>query len=209
MRSHGPRHVARPGDIVAFKSGLHGIDAPQNLGIYVDRQRRKGVPWVTLVTVQGVLDIKAEHLSGRAFAQRYEGDLNDTGEVQARLRFLLQQHADGNLAEEAEDDLGALEERLWDAVADDAGPYTEDELAARLFDEPSAQQLRDVRAALDRCRRPGVGRFETHGKGDVWRPWTRDEVQILRQAWPTWTRSAWRSSRLRTPRMAAVSIALS
>ena len=183
MRSHGPRHVARPGDIVAFKSGLHGIDAPQNLGIYVDRQRRKGVPWVTLVTVQGVLDIKAEHLSGRAFAQRYEGDLNDTGEVQARLRFLLQQHADGNLAEEAEDDLGALEERLWDAVADDAGPYTEDELAARLFDEPSAQQLRDVRAALDRCRRPGVGRFETHGKGDVWRPWTRDEVQILRQAW--------------------------
>ncbi|MGB1586168.1 MAG: RNB domain-containing ribonuclease [Thermoplasmatota archaeon] len=174
--------MARPGDVVAFKSGLHGIDAPENLGILLGRERRKGTPWVELVTVQGPLWLKAEHLSGRAFRDRYDGNLKQHDEVQQRLRFLIGQHAQGALAEEAEDDLGRLEEQLWDAVADDPGPYSEEQLAAAWFDDPSPQQIKDVRAALDRCRRPGIGRFETAGKGDQWRPWTRDEVAQMRQA---------------------------
>ena len=176
--------MAKPGDVVEFRSGLHGIEAPRNLGILVDRQRRKGVPWVRLVTVEGEKEIKAEHLSRRAFKQRYEGSLRDVEEVRARLRFLVQQHTAGQLAEEAEDDLARLEEEMWEATCD-AGhdAWTDEEVAAALYGDASPVQIKQARAALDRCRRPGTGRFETVGRGDAWRPWTRDQREAMGRAW--------------------------
>ncbi len=180
--------MAKPGDVVEFRSGLHGIEAPRNLGLLVTRQRRKGVPWVTLVTLKGRIDVKAEHLSKRVFRQRFDGDLRDEDAAGARLRQLLELHTDGRLAEEAEDDLGALEEALWESVADadvpEAGGWSEDELALRHYGEAaSGLQKKQVRDALDRCRRRGVGRFETvAGRGDTWRPWSRDERDRMKAA---------------------------
>lgn len=175
--------MAKPGDVVEFRSGLHGIKAPRNLGILLDRWRKKGTAWARLVTVDGVKELKAEHLSKRAFRDRYPGDLKDTAGVQARLHDLLQRHTEGALAEEAEDDLGRLEETLWEATSDQDRTWTDTEIAAAHYGDPSPQQVKDVRAALDRCRRPGTGRFEVQDKGDQWRPWTRDEVERMRAAW--------------------------
>jgi hypothetical protein len=178
--------VAKPGDVVEFKGGLHGLDPPHNLGILVERRRTKGVPWVRLVTTKGALEIKQEHLTRRAFRDRYEGRLDDEAAVQSRLRHLLQQHAAGGLAEEAEDDLARLEEALWEATCDDPRPaWTEEEVArAHYGGDPSPGQMRDVRAALEPCRRAGTGRFQTvGGRGDRWRPWRREEAAAMRRAW--------------------------
>ncbi len=182
--------MAKPGDVVEFRSGLFGIEAPQNLGVLLERTRRKGVVRARVMTVEGEKEIGWDRLTHRVFKQRYEGPLAKADEVQARLRFLLSQHAEGGLAEEAEDDLGALEEALWEATCDGppggqpGDPWTDEQIAVARYREPSSQQLKDVREALARCRRAGTGRFETvAGRGDTWRPWTRAEVQQMREAW--------------------------
>lgn len=176
--------MAKPGDVVEFKAGLHGIEAPQNLGIFVRRWKHKGTPWVELVTVEGSKEIKGEHLNRRAFKQRYDGNLKDTDDVRQRLKFLISQHEGGQLVEEVDDDLAQLEEDLWEAVCDEPRTFTEEELARALYGpDASPAQLKQVRAALDRCRRPGVGRFETQNKGDQWRPWSREERDAMRHAW--------------------------
>lgn len=178
--------MAKPGDVVEFKAGLHGIEAPRNLAVLLDRRRVKGVPWVRLLTVEGEKEVKQEHLTKRAFKQRVEGDLKDAAAVQARLRHLLQQHAGGSLAEEAEDDLARLEQALWESTCDDPrDAWTEEDIAAAHYGgTPSPQQLRDVRECLDRCRRAGTGRFQTvAGRGDRWRPWSRAEHDAMVRAW--------------------------
>jgi exoribonuclease R len=177
--------VAKPGDVVEFKPGLHGLEAPRNLAVLLDRRRVKGVPWVRLMTVEGEKEVKQEHLTRRAFKVRVE-DFKDPAAVQERLRHLVQQNSGGALAEQAEDDLGRLEEALWEATCD-AGreAWTEEEVAAAHYGgSPSPQQLRDVRDCLDRDRRAGVGRFQTvGGRGDRWRPWTRGERDAMQRAW--------------------------
>jgi ribonuclease R len=178
--------VAKPGDVVEFKSGLHGLEAPRNLGILLTRERRKGTPWVRLMTDAGALDLKQEHLSRRLFQQRYDGRIADEADVQARLRQLLAQHAGTGLAEEVEDDLGLLEQQLWEATAPGAREaWTDEEIAeAHYGAEASNMQRKQVREALDRCRRAGLGRFETvSGRGDTWRPWTLDERARMAAAW--------------------------
>ncbi len=178
--------MSKTGDVVEFKAGLHGIESPRNLAILLDRHRVKGTPWVRLLTVEGEKEVKAEHLTRRAFRVRYDGDLRDRDALASRLRFLVAEHAGGKLAEEAEDDLSRLEQALWESTAP-AGrdAWTEEEAArAHYGADPSPQQLRDVRAALDRCRRAGTGRFQTTaGRGDRWRPWTLDEHKRMRKAW--------------------------
>jgi len=177
--------VAKPGDVVEFKSGLFGIDAPRNLAILLDRWRKKGVPWVRLMTVDGVQEAKQEHLGRRAFKVRHEGRLDDQAEVASRLRFLVQQNAQGGIAEEPEGDLARLEQALWEATCD-AGrdEWTEEEVCRAHYGSATPQQLRDVRECLDRCRRAGTGRFQTvGGRGGRWRPWTRAEHDGMARAW--------------------------
>lgn len=178
--------MAKPGDVVEFRSGVLGLDAPRNLGILLDRRRVKGTPFVKLLTVDGEKEIKQEHLTRRAFRARYDGRLDDRAAVQARLRHLIEQHGGGTLAEESEDDLGRLEQALWEATCDDGrASWTEEELAVALHrGSASPMQLRNVREALDACRRPGTGRFQTvGGRGDSWRPWSRAEHDHLLKAW--------------------------
>jgi hypothetical protein len=176
--------VVKPGEVVEFKAGLFGIQPPANLAILLDRYRQKGVPWVRVVTVEGRKELKQEHLSRRIFKQRYAGDLRNEAEVVARLRHLISLHGGGQLLEEAEDDLGRLEEALWEATCDDARAYTEGDLAKSHYGpDASPQQRKDTSAALARCRRRGTGRFENAGRGDVWRPWSRQQASAMRSAW--------------------------
>jgi exoribonuclease R len=175
----------KPGDVVEFKPGLFGLEPPRNIAVLADRWRRKGVSWVRLVTLDGEKEAKAEHLTRRAFRSRYDGDLKDTAAVLSRLRHLAGQHAAGSLAEEAEEDLGHLEQALWESTCDlGAEALAEEEVCKAHYGSATPQQLRDVRAALDRCRRAGTGRFQTvGGRGDRWRPWSRAEHDRMVAAW--------------------------
>lgn len=182
--------MSKPGDLVEFSAGLHGLDPPNNLGFFLERRRVKGENWIRLLTTAGLKEVKADHLKRRAFKVRYDGRLGDNPADQsaalARLKAIVAQHGGGALAEEPESDLGQLEEALWSATCT-AGrdAWSEAEIAtAWAKGDPSPQQLRDVREALDRCRRAGIGRFETvAGRGDRWRPWSLDEKRRMDAAW--------------------------
>jgi ribonuclease R len=178
--------MSKPGDLIEFTAGLHGLAPPRNLGILLDRHRKKGVPWVRLLTLDGEKEMKAEHLRSRVFKARYEGDVKDTAKAADRLRQLVQLAGSGSLQEESEDDLSRLEQTLWEATcAKGKEEWTDLEIAqAHYGAEPSPGQLRSVRDCLDRCRRAGTGRFQTTaGRGDRWRPWTLTEFQAMRAAW--------------------------
>lgn len=203
--------MSKPGDLVEFKAGTFGLQAPHNVGILLDRRRVKGVSHVEVWTAKGRQSCKADQLTKRAFKARFDGRLDDERSLAARLAQLTKDHQAGQLAEEAEDDLARLEQAMWESVCDDprllpgyqppAPPeatqgnptpdpttFTEAEVAARHYQvpagqAPSATQLRDVRSALDRCRRRGTGRFQTAGRGDLWRPWSRAEHDAMRLAW--------------------------
>ncbi len=183
MRGHRRQCVVKAGDVVEFRSGLHGLEAPRNIAVFVRRWRKKGIPWVELVTLDGRKEVRADNLSRRVFRDKVTGDLSATDDVLARLRMLVETHSEGQLVEELEDDLGALEEELWQATCHLADFHDEEFLAAELYESPSPGQLKQVRAALDRCRRPGVGRFEAGAKGNMWRPWTREERDAMASAW--------------------------
>ncbi len=177
--------MAKPGDLVEFTAGLHGLDAPRNLAFFVDRRRVKGENWARLLTVAGPKEVKADHLKRRAFKARWEGRPDDEKGAAARLQLLIAKGPDA-LAEQAEEDLGKLEEELWQATCD-AGrdDWSDSEIAAAWAKgAASPQQLRDVRETLDRCRRAGTGRFQTvAGRGDRWRPWARLERETMERAW--------------------------
>lgn len=172
----------KPGDVVEFKDGLWGIAAPQNLGILVERRRSKGENWAVVHTVLGRKEAKAEHLHRRVFRDRYEGPSHDEAAMRARLSQLLATHAKGGLPEEAESDLERLAEALWSA-AHDGRPRRPEELALAHFGTASAQQVRDVRAVLDACRKPGLGAFRYVGPGETWQAWSREERARLQAAW--------------------------
>ncbi|HUR62598.1 MAG TPA: RNB domain-containing ribonuclease [Candidatus Thermoplasmatota archaeon] len=178
--------MSKPGDLVEFTPGLHGLDPPRNLGILLDRHRKKGVPWVRLLTLDGEKEVKAEHLRSRIFKARYEGDLKDSAKLQARLKQLVALASGGGLQEESEDDLSRLEQELWEATcAKGQEEWTDVEIAqAHYGPDASPGQVRNVRECLDRCRRAGTGRFQTAaGRGDRWRPWSLDEFRAMRAAW--------------------------
>lgn len=179
--------MAKPGDIVELRPGTLGLQPPNNVAILLSRDRRKGVPWVELWTIQGRKECKQEHLLRRSFRVRYEGDVANDALLRERLRTLVTQHGAGGLPEEAEDDLSGLEERMWEIATSQAGggaeSFPEAELARLVYGEPSAAQMKGVREALERCRRPGTGRFQTAGRGDRWRPWTRPERGAMEMAW--------------------------
>jgi ribonuclease R len=180
--------MPKPGDLVEFTPGLFGLEPPGNLAFYVDRKRVKGETWVHLLTTLGLKEAKADRLKRRQFKARFDGRLDEAGvaPATARLKQFIAQNGGGALAEEAEADLARLEEELWEATCD-AGrdDWSDADIAAAWAkDAPSPQQLRDVREALDGCRRAGTGRFQTvAGRGDRWRPWSRAERTRMERAW--------------------------
>lgn len=176
--------MAKPGDVVELRSGVHGLEAPNNLGILLARRLVKGTPTVKIVTLKGTLEVKQDRLTKRIFKRRYEGKLDEERTVLAWLQERLGEHADGRLLEEAPDDLEALEVDLYElAVREEQEVFDEGELATLLFgSEPSSVQRKALLEVLERNRKPGRGRFETAGSGNRWRPWQAEEIAAMRKA---------------------------
>ena len=53
----------KTGDLVEFKAGLFGIQPPGNLGIYLERVKRKGAFFVVLHTLRGKQEVKPENVT--------------------------------------------------------------------------------------------------------------------------------------------------
>lgn len=167
----------KPGDLVEFKAGLFGVQPPGNLGIYLDRVKRKGAFFVVLYTLRGKQEVKPENLTARKLSARLSPDELE-GDLAPRLKQLIEQVTKGKVTEEAR--AGAATDRdLWQKVKDTEGaPLSPEEIAAAFFatKTPSRPQAGEIRKILESCREPGVGYFEREPtREERWRPITRAE----------------------------------
>ena len=173
-----PRRRVKPGDLVEFKAGLFGVKPPQNLGIYLDRVRRKGTYFVVLFTVRGKQEVKPENVTSRRLTARVPADELE-GDLAPRLKQLIEEVSKGKVETEARGASDASDRDLWQKAKDSEGaPLTPDELAALFFatKTPTRPQVADVRKILESCREPGVGYFEREAsREERWRAITRAE----------------------------------
>ena len=168
----------KPGDLVEFKAGLFGVQPPHNLGIYLERVKRKGAFFVVLHTLRGKQEVKGENVTGRKLQARLSPDELEKGDLTPRLKQLIEEVTKGKVKDEARAE-GATDRDLWQRVKDREGaPATPEELAAAFFETktPSRPQVGEIRKILESCREPGVGYFEREpGREERWRPITRAE----------------------------------
>ena len=168
----------KPGDLLEFKAGLFGVQPPNNLGIYLERVKRKGAFFVVLHTLRGRQEIKAENVTARKLQARLSPDELEAGDLTPRLKQLIEEVTKGKVkdVERAE---GVTDRDLWQKVKDAEGaPMTPDEIAGALFNTkaPARGQVGEIRKILETCREPGVGYFEREpGREERWRPMTRAE----------------------------------
>lgn len=180
----------KPGDLVEFKAGLFGIQPPGNLGIYLERVKRKGAFFVVLHTLKGRQEVKPDNLTAKRLTARLSPDELE-GDLTPRLKQLIAQMGQGKLKEEARAE-GATDRDLWQKAKEMEGaPLSPDDLAAAFFatKTPSRPQVGEIRKILESCREPGVGYFErepaaakrgadatpgaSSGREERWRPITR------------------------------------
>lgn len=169
----------KPGDLVEFKAGLFGLKPPQNLGIYLERVRRKGGYFLVLHTVRGKQEVKNENVTSRRLTARVPPDELDSGDLAQRLKQLIEEVSKGKVKDEARAAEGVTDRDLWQSVKDAEGrALTPDEMAASFFatKTPSRSQVGEVKRILESAREPGVGYFEREpGREEKWRPITRQE----------------------------------
>lgn len=172
----------RPGDLVEFKDGLFGIQAPRNLGIFLERRKRKKDYFAVLVTVKGTKEVKPEQLTKRRFHAAVD-PAADEADLVARLGDLIAQAGSGKLETEPEAGEGPSERELWERlVGHGTEPRSVEAWAALLHErEPTKGEVRRIGDVLERCRRPGVGFFERAERG-LWAPIGVDERKAFQHA---------------------------
>lgn len=159
-----------PGDLVEFKPGLHGLDEPENIGVYLDRVKRDKSFFLVLHTLKGRKEVKKDHATGRRFEGHVDPDQPASG-LTHELKGYVKKARRGDL-EEVPDagDVDLTDRDLWEEVQG-LGEATVEEIAAAYFgdDSPSGHQANIVRQVLDSCERPGIGYFErAEGRGERW-----------------------------------------
>ena len=168
----------KPGDLVEFKAGLFGIKPPQNLGIYLERVKKKGAFFVVLHTMKGRQEVKPDNLTARKLSARLSPDELEGTDLSQRLKQLIEEVTKGKVKEE-ERAGDASDRDLWQKAKDaDGRPMTPDELAGAFLatKTPSRGQVGEIRRILESAREPGVGYFErVPGREELWRPMTRAE----------------------------------
>ena len=168
----------KPGDLVEFKAGLFGVQPPNNLGIYLERVKRKGAFFVVLHTLRGRQEVKADNVTSRKLQARLSPDELEKGDLAPRLKQLIEEVTKGKVKDEARAE-GATDRDLWQKVKDAEGaPQTPDALAEAFFatKTPSRPQVGEIKKILESAREPGVGYFErVPGREELWRPMTRAE----------------------------------
>ncbi|MHB8605183.1 MAG: RNB domain-containing ribonuclease [Thermoplasmatota archaeon] len=172
----------KPGDLVEFKSGAHGIAAPKNLGVYVEREKRGKDFFVVLYTVKGKKEFRPDAITGRKLAARIDGPLDDKT-LEDRLKALLAQFASGALDEKKPLAAGELDDRvLWNHAVN-GGEGTPEDFARRwVKHDPSRGDIEAVRNVLATCARPGVGFFERiAGRGENWRPLPVEDFRAVKR----------------------------
>ncbi|MCA1813452.1 MAG: ribonuclease catalytic domain-containing protein, partial [Halobacteriales archaeon] len=170
----------RPGDLVEFKPGSHGIGAPSNVGIYLDRVKKKGDFYVVLWTVKGRIEMKRDALTSRKLTARVDGEL-DEKTLTSRLQQLLKDLSKGKVKEEQQVKGELTDRDLWRSVSGTTDAYSAEHLASTYFGQGAGRpQVEAVRKALESCR-PGVGYFVRQGREERYVPITVEQHKAAKK----------------------------
>lgn len=166
-----------------FKAGAHGLEAPQNVGIYLERVKRKGDFFIVLFTAKGRREFRRDRVGRVLLSSKLPEDvLADDEALRGRLGALVEEAASGapeasrRIAQEGQD------RDLWRRLDGAGVPLSIPQIASAVFGaaSPKEHQLSAVRDILRSCERPGVGYFErVPGREERWRPLARDEYQRI------------------------------
>jgi exoribonuclease R len=172
-----------PGDLVEFKPGLHGLDEPENLGIYLDRIKKSKSYFLVLHTLQGRKEIKQDHATDRRFQAHVDPDQPASGLTHA-LKGHVKRARRGDLEEVQEvGDVDLSDRDLWQDVKG-LGEASLEEIASAYFGEtePSGHQVNIVRDVLESCQDPGVGYFErAEGRGERWHVLSQEDYRAAKE----------------------------
>jgi exoribonuclease R len=168
---------------VELKPGLFGLKPPKNLGVYLERRKRKKEFHLVVVTLDGTKEIKRDQVTKRRFSVELDVGEGEEGLV-GRLRSLVEDRAEGRLEDQAQDQAaeGWSERRVWEIVVGKVDePLRPEALAVHyLGDAPGKGDIRRMEKLLDSCRRDGLGFFHREGKG-LWRPVSVDEFKAFNE----------------------------
>lgn len=166
---------------MAFKDGLLGIKAPHNIGIFLERRKRKKDFFVVVVTIKGTKELKPDHVSGRKFTVSVDPSTPEA-ELVARLKSLIPEAESGAL-DEVQAEEGRLEERqVWERLVNKGDtPRTVDDWAGLLYEgNASKGDRRRLQEMFEKCRRPGLGFFAQAGRG-LWLPISVDAMKTFQR----------------------------
>ena len=172
----------KTGDLVEFKAGLFGLQAPLNMAIYLERTRKKGQYWAVIHTMKGRQEVKPDHLSARRLSARVDDASSASPtELTARLKQLIDEVSKGTVREVRRVEEDADDRALWLSVKEEAdrsdgAPMSVEAIAAAYLGtrEPTRPQVGDIRKLLETCRSDGIGYFEREKtREELWRPLTR------------------------------------
>ncbi|MHB8585920.1 MAG: RNB domain-containing ribonuclease [Thermoplasmatota archaeon] len=158
----------KTGDLVEFRSGLFGIEAPKNVGIYLEREKRGKQFFAVLWTTKGRKEILTDHLKGVRISARLEETTEEA--LQSRLAQLLEEVA-GQPKGKPVSQPGEITDRdLWRFANARTEAQTPQEIADAYFRHVATRhEMETVRNVLAGCARPGVGYFARDpGREERW-----------------------------------------
>lgn len=162
--------MASKGELVQFKPGTFGINAPNNYGIYISSKKMKRGVLVKILTIHGVRETKRDNLYKKSYGEKVQlvnNQLPPEKELKARLKQWIKGMASRQEKEAKEADrLGELNERsLWKKAIKEVGdePVLTGMQLTHIWyesDEVSKSKIKKVAEVLKGCISPGVGYFD-------------------------------------------------
>jgi exoribonuclease R len=175
--------MASKGELIEFKPGTFGIQAPNNIGIFVQSRKTKKGVIVTIYTIRGQQETKSQNILKKSFGefvQLQNNMLPPDKELKVRLEGWIKQLSQMDAEEKTiAERMGELTERsLWEKTVDLLSQGSPLDFAKKWYDveEVSRNRLKKIEDLLQAGKSPGVGYFElVSTRPQVWKPITREE----------------------------------
>ncbi len=175
----------KPGDLIQLKEGTLGLNGSDLYAIYLDRVKESGSYHVVIHTTNGNKQVNKDRVHRTVLKARVDDPENMTkSQLDERLTQLVTQVSTKKRPERRQD-LDELDDRrLWELIVNDApDTFTPTDAAQLLLDDPTQEDINEVRTVLQTCQQDGVGYFErAPGKGERYTAYTVDEIKNVRQA---------------------------
>ncbi|RMG37812.1 MAG: RNB domain-containing ribonuclease [Methanobacteriota archaeon] len=174
------------GELVEFKPGLFGIQAPNNFGIFVRSSKRKKGVIITLYTLRGMQELKQSNVYKSTFGRSVQlknGQLPPEKEMRQRLNQWIKEIAKER-GESGSATGGQLtEKRLWQLlIKEGKTEFTIEEIAKVWYgkEEVSKNKVKKIKEVLNPVASPAIGHlYLVDTKRQIWKILTEEEKKAI------------------------------